>query len=224
MKILLIEDEIKVNQFIKKGLEEEGFLVDVAFDGKMGMRMASSSKYDLILLDVVLPHFNGFEVCSHIRSHDTSVPILMLTALGAQDDKIKGLDTGADDYLTKPFHFSELLARIRALGRRKNLHESSDGVLVIADLTINYDTREVFRSGEPVALTLREFQLLDLLARNRGRVLSRARIAETIWDRQFDSGSNVIDVYINHLRKKIDSRHTKKLIHTVVGMGYMLRE
>lgn len=224
MRILLVEDELKVNHFIKKGLEEQGFTIDSAYDGHTGIRMASAGRYEVILLDIVLPNYNGFEVCREIRKSDKSVPILMLTALGTQEDKIRGLDTGADDYLTKPFHFRELLARIRALGRRKNLEAGLQGPLVIDDLEINFDTKEVRRGGSRIDLTLREFQLLELLAKNRGRVLSRARIAEKIWERSFDSGSNVIDVYVNYLRKKIDNGHERKLLHTVIGMGYVLRD
>ncbi|MCH8495077.1 MAG: response regulator transcription factor [Balneolales bacterium] len=224
MKILLVEDELKVNRFIKKGLEENGFFVEVAFDGLSGVRMACTGLYDLILLDIVLPKVSGLEVCQQIREAYQSVPILMLTALGTTEDKIRGLDTGADDYLTKPFHFEELLARIRALSRRNNLESDSVVELQVDDLIINLDSKEVARGPKGITLTLREFQLLELLARNKGRVLSRVVIAEKIWDQSFDSGSNVIDVYINYLRKKIDSGHDKKLLHTVVGMGYVLRE
>lgn len=224
MKILLVEDELKVNRFIKKGLEEHGFFVDDAFDGESGMKMAASGLYEMIILDIVLPKISGLEVCEKIRNENRTVPILMLTALGTTNDKIRGLDTGADDYLTKPFHFEELIARVRALSRRNNLGQDSNGQLKVDDLLINLDTKEVTRGDMNISLTLREFQLLELLARNKGRVLSRIIIAEKIWDQSFDSGSNVIDVYMNYLRKKIDAGFEKKLLHTVIGMGYVIRE
>lgn len=224
MKILLVEDELKVNRFIKKGLEEHGFFVDDAFDGESGMKMAASGLYEMIILDIVLPKISGLEVCEKIRNENRTVPILMLTALGTTNDKIRGLDTGADDYLTKPFYFEELIARVRALSRRNNLGQDSKGQLKVVDLLINLDTKEVTRGDMNISLTLREFQLLELLARNKGRVLSRIIIAEKIWDQSFDSGSNVIDVYMNYLRKKIDAGFEKKLLHTVIGMGYVIRE
>lgn len=224
MKILLVEDEVKVNNFIYKGLEEEGYSVDVAFDGATGLDMAFSSAYDLIILDILLPGLNGLEICNRIRKFDSSVPILILTALGSLEEKINGLNAGADDYLPKPFHFQELLARIRALGRRKNLEMTSSEELKINDLIINIDAKTVQREGKNISLTLREFQMLELFVRNKGRVLSRAFISEKIWEHSFDTGSNVIDVYVNYLRKKIDDGFKKKLIHTVIGMGYVLRD
>lgn len=225
MKILLIEDELKVSKFIKQGLEEQTFTVDVAYDGSTGLSMADGGMYDVIILDIVLPHKNGLEVCKAIRKSHSSVPILMLTALGTLNDRVNGLDSGADDYLTKPFHFQELLARIRALHRRTSLNRAPSGrTIKVADLVIDLETKEVRRGAEAVTLTAREFRLLTLLARNRGRVLSRAVIAEKIWEQSFESGSNVIDVYVNYLRKKIDQGHDKKLIQTVIGMGYVLKE
>lgn len=225
MKILLIEDELKVSKFIKQGLEEQTFTVDVAYDGPTGLSMADGGMYDVIILDIVLPHKNGLEVCKAIRKSHSSVPILMLTALGTLNDRVNGLDSGADDYLTKPFHFQELLARIRALHRRTSLNRAPSGrTIKVADLVIDLETKEVRRGAEAVTLTAREFRLLTLLARNRGRVLSRAVIAEKIWEQSFESGSNVIDVYVNYLRKKIDQGHDKKLIQTVIGMGYVLKE
>lgn len=224
MKILLIEDEQKVSQFIKKGLEEHAFIVDLAYDGHMGFKKAQSSIYDLIILDIKLPKLNGLEVCHEIRKKDQSVPILMLTALSTLNDKVSGLDKGADDYLTKPFQFEELLARIRALKRRKNLEESTENQIVIDNLKIDLNSMEVNRGNRSISLTTREFQLLVLLAQNRGKVVSRIYIAEQIWEQSFDSGSNVIEVYINYLRKKIELKNEKKLIHTVVGMGYVMRD
>lgn len=223
MKILLVEDEPKVASFIKKGLEEQTYEVDQAYDGIFGVKLALQQEYDLIILDIILPHKNGLEVCREIRQHSLSVPILMLTALGSTDDKITGLDAGADDYLTKPFEFKELLARIRALTRR--IIESSSGEkLGIADLEMDMVTKTVTRAGKSLNLTAREFALLHYLLRNKGRVLSRVDITEQVWETSFDTGSNVIDVYINFLRKKIDKGFANKLIHTLVGMGYVLKE
>lgn len=223
MKILLVEDEPKVASFIKKGLEEQTYDVDQAYDGVFGVKLALQQEYDLIILDIILPHKNGLEVCREIRHHKLTVPILMLTALGATDDKITGLDAGADDYLTKPFEFKELLARIRALTRRTSENTSGER-MVIADLEMDMVTKTVIRAGKALSLTAKEFALLSYLLRNKGRVLSRVDITEQVWETSFDTGSNVIDVYINFLRKKIDKGHTNKLIHTLVGMGYVLRE
>jgi DNA-binding response OmpR family regulator len=222
MNILVIEDELGVAGFIKKGLEEQSFLVDVAYDGQTGKQLAFQHDYDIILLDLVLPLVNGLEVCKQIREHN-DVPILMLTARGTTDDIVQGLDTGADDYLTKPFKFQELLARIRALLRRKsNLNTS--GNFTIANLEVDYRTKLVRRNGEMIKLTAREFYLLQYFIRNRGVVLSRADIAENVWDTSFETGSNVVDVYINYLRNKIDKNYSPRLIHTVYGMGYIFKE
>ncbi|MCC9137836.1 response regulator [Pontibacter silvestris] len=222
MKILLIEDEPKVASFIKKGLEEQTYDIDQAYDGTFGVKMALQNDYDLIILDIILPNMNGLDACREIRRHNTSVAILMLTALGSTDDKITGLDAGADDYLTKPFEFKELLARIRALMRRGSEAISSEK-LTIADLEMDVVRKTVTRAGKPITLTAREFALLYYLLRNQGRVVSRVDITEQVWETSFDTGSNVIDVYINFLRKKIDKEHDLKLIHTLVGMGYVLK-
>ncbi|HEX8425567.1 response regulator transcription factor [Hymenobacter sp.] len=222
MRILLVEDEPKVSAFIRRGLEEEGFTVDTAFDGDMGGRLALSNSYELIILDVILPHRNGYEVLKVVRTHDQQVPVLMLTALGTTQDKLQGFDGGADDYLVKPFDFSELLARVRALTRRRG-QEVKGAVLTLADLTLNTIAKTVTRADQPIKLTAREFGLLELFMRHPGRVLSRAEIAENSWEDSFDSGSNVIDVYVNYLRNKVDKGFEQKLIHTVVGMGYVLR-
>jgi two-component system, OmpR family, copper resistance phosphate regulon response regulator CusR len=224
MKILLVEDEIKVSNFIKKGLEEQGYSIDVAYDGYSGISKWQNGLYDLIILDVVLPHHNGLEICSEIRSKDKSVPILMLTALSSTQDKINGFNCGADDYLIKPFQFQEFQARIQALLRRKNLEISTESKLSIDNLTVELNSKVVHRGEHLIQLTSREFHLLVFLLRNRGKVLSRIDIAEKIWEQSFDSGSNVIDVYINYLRKKVDLENEKKLIHTVIGMGYVIRE
>lgn len=209
--------------FIKKGLEEQSYEVDQAYDGNFGIKLALQNEYDLIILDIILPNMNGLEVCREIRRHNVAVSILMLTALGTTDDKIIGLDAGADDYLTKPFEFKELLARIRAISRRStevNVGEK----LGIADLEMDVARKTVTRGGKPINLTAREFALLHYLLRNKGRVVSRVDITEQVWETSFDTGSNVIDVYINFLRKKVDKGHSSKLIHTLVGMGYVLKE
>ncbi|WP_299820327.1 response regulator transcription factor [uncultured Pontibacter sp.] len=223
MKILLVEDEPKVAAFIKKGLEEQSYEVDLAYDGMFGAKMAHQNEYDVILLDVILPHINGLDVCREIRQRNNTVAILMLTALGSTDDKITGLDAGADDYLTKPFEFKELLARIRALTRRGTENNTGEK-LAIADLELDVAKKTVTRGGKPVNLTAREFALLYYLLRNQGKVVSRVDITEQVWETSFDTGSNVIDVYINFLRKKIDKGYDNKLIHTLVGMGYVLKE
>lgn len=223
MRVLLIEDDPKVASFIKRGLEEQAYEVEQAYDGVFGVKMALQNEYDLIILDIILPHMNGLEVCRKIRMHDTSVSILMLTALGTTDDKITGLDAGADDYLTKPFEFKELLARIRALSRR-TIDTGSSEKLTIADLEMDVAKKTVSRNGKLINLTAREFALLHYLLRNKEHVVSRVDIIEQVWETSFDTGSNVIDVYINFLRKKIDKDHDAKLIHTLVGMGYVLKE
>lgn len=223
MKILLVEDEPKVASFLHQGLTEQHHTVDLAADGLLGLRLAQAGGYDLLILDTLLPGLSGLEVCRQVRAQDTSVPILMLTALGETDDKIRGLDAGADDYLVKPFAFQELLARIRALTRRR--HEApAAAVLRLADLTLDPVRKIVQRAGQVVQLTAREFALLEYLLRNQNRVVSRVDILEHVWETSFDTGSNVIDVYINFLRKKLDKDFTPKLIHTLVGMGYVMKE
>ena len=220
MRILLVEDERNVAAFIKKGLEEEFYSVDVAEDGSEGLLMGTSSDYDLIILDVMLPGMNGIEICKKIRERDRRVPILMLTAVDSVESKVQGLESGADDYLTKPFEFSELLARIKALLRR-----APDIVneLTIDNLRIDLLSRRVFRGGREITLTPKEFSLLEYLLRNNGRVLSRTQIIENVWGYNFDPGSNVVDVHIKFLREKIDSDTEKKLNHTIRGAGYILK-
>jgi DNA-binding response OmpR family regulator len=224
MKILLVEDEPKVAAFLQKGLTEQQHTVEVAADGVTGLRRALAEPYDLLILDNLLPGLNGLEVCQQVRAQNSGVPILMLTALGETDDKIRGLDAGADDYLVKPFAFQELLARIRALVRRRHESPAADVVLRLADLTLDPGRKQVQRANQSIQLTAREFALLEYLLRNQDRVVSRVDILEQVWETSFDTGSNVIDVYINFLRKKIDRDFTPKLIHTLVGMGYVMRE
>ena len=222
MRILLVEDDKKVASFIRKGLEEEGYAVDVAADGEAGLFMGLDRLHDLIILDVMLPKKPGFQVLRELRQAKVATPVLMLTARDTVEDKVQGLDAGADDYLTKPFVFAELLARVRALLRRRA--EARSPRLQVADLVLDPATRSVTRDGQPITLTNREFALLEYLMRNAGRVLTRTAITEHVWDYDFDSGTNVIDVYVNYLRKKIDAGHEPKLIHTVRGAGYVLRE
>ncbi len=223
-KILLVEDEPKVSAFIRRGLEEEGFEVEVAYDGNFGQRLALGREFDLLILDVILPGQSGLDVLKGVRAQDQNLPILLLTALGTTQDKLLGFDGGADDYLVKPFDFAELLARVRALTRRRNRGEAKGNLLTLADLTLDTAAKTVTRAGQPVKLTAREFNLLELLLRHQGRVLGRGEIAEHTWEESFETGSNVIDVYVNYLRNKVDKGFAKKLIHTVVGMGYVMRE
>lgn len=224
MKILIVEDEVKVAEFLKKGLEEQGYQTDVAYDGQMGEKLAVRNQYDILLLDVILPLFNGYELCKRIREKKPHVPILMLTALGTTEDKLSGFDSGADDYLVKPFEFKELLARIRALVKRSTGVVLTSTLIKVADLELDLDKKTARRGNTNIELTAKEFALLEFLMKNRGRVVSRTDIAEKVWDITFDTGTNVVDVYINILRKKLDKDFPQKLIHTRVGMGYMLND
>jgi heavy metal response regulator len=221
MRLLVVEDEKKVAGFIKKGLEEEGYAVDWVSDGNEGLWMAVDGVYDLILLDINLPGMDGLEVLRELRKKEIKTPVLLLTIRATIEDKVLGLDTGADDYLTKPFAFQELLARVRALLRRRV--EAEPPLLQVADLTLDPARRVVFRGQEKIDLTTKEFALLDYFMRNVGRVLTRTMIAEHVWDYDFDPMTNVIDVYVNYLRKKIDAGREPKLIHTVRGAGYVLQ-
>jgi DNA-binding response OmpR family regulator len=225
IKILLIEDEKKIADTLSKGLKELDYHVETAYDGKIGLRLFESGKFNLIITDINLPGINGYEVCRAIRSRNEHVPVLMLTAMGAMPDKIEGFDAGADDYLVKPFEFKELLVRIRALLKRTmNQQMPSGNILKVANLELNVDSKEVTRAGKEVNLTAKEFQLLEYFMRNRNRVVSRADIAEKVWDLDFDTKTNVIDVYVNFLRKKIEKEAEPRLIHTQVGMGYIMKE
>jgi two-component system copper resistance phosphate regulon response regulator CusR len=224
MKILVVEDEPKLASFVKKGLEEQSCEVDVAFDGQIGRTMALNNSYDVIVMDVNLPKMNGFDVVQSIRQEKNRTPVLMLTAMGSVDNKLTGFEAGADDYLVKPFEFRELMARLRALTKRNSEGSMQANVLKVADLELDLNEKIARRSDKRIELTAKEFGLLEFLMRNRGRVVSRIDIAEKVWDIHFDTGTNVIDVYVNFLRKKIDKDFPKKLIHTVIGMGYMLKE
>jgi len=220
MRILVIEDEKKVANFIKKGLEEEHYAVDHAYDGESGLYMTEVNEYDLIVLDLMIPKIDGLEVLKRIRGNRNNVPILVLTAKDSVEDIVRGLDAGCDDYLTKPFEFLEFLARIRALLRREKIDK--EPTLKIADLTLSLVTHKVMRRGKEIELTAKEYSLLEYFMRNPDKVLTRTMISEHVWDYHFDSMTNVIDVYVNYLRKKIDKEFEPKLIHTIRGVGYIL--
>lgn len=222
-RILVVEDEPKVASFVQRGLEKNGFSCGIAIDGLMGKRMFDAGDYDLIILDINLPYKNGIELCKEIRSSNQKIPVIMLTALGTTEDKLSGFDSGADDYLVKPFEFRELLARIRSLLKRISIAETGGNILTFLDLEVNLNTYEVTRSEKKIELTQKEFALLVYLLRNKGRVVSRVDIAEKVWDINFDTGTNIIDVYVNFLRKKIDKDFPQKLIHTQTGVGYTLK-
>lgn len=221
MRLLVVEDEKKVSSFIKKGLEEEGYAVDVANDGEDGLYMALDRVHDLIILDIQIPKMDGLQVLQVLRKEKVTTPVLLLTVRATIEDKVMGLDSGADDYLTKPFAFQELVARVRALLRRRT--EAEPAVLQVADLTLDPARRIVSRGDEKIDLSPREFSLLDYFMRNPDRVLTRTMITEHVWDYDFDTDTNVIDVYVNYLRKKIDAGERPKLIHTVRGVGYVLK-
>ena len=221
MKILIAEDERKVANFVRKGLQEEGYSVDIAFDGKEGLKLGRESAYDVIILDIYMPGLDGLTVLRTLREEKVRTPVLLLTVRATIEDKVLGLDSGADDYLTKPFAFQELLARVRALLRRQS--ESGTTVLRVGDLILDLSRRTVDRGNRRVDLSLKEFSLLEYLMRNAGRVLTRTMIIEHVWNYDFDNETNVVDVYVNYLRRKIDAGHEQKLIHTVRGVGYVVK-
>jgi DNA-binding response OmpR family regulator len=222
--ILIIEDDERIAQNISKGLQEKGYNTEIAYDGKIGLKMALNNTFDLILLDLNLPQMNGYQVCSEIRKRNANIPIIMLTALGETEDKIDGFDQGADDYIVKPFDFRELLARINVfLKRRSSENDDNRNVLQVDDLVMNLDTKIITRNDIIIELTPKEFSLLEYLVRNQNRVVSKDEIAEKIWESNNNKSYNVIEVYINFLRKKIDKDFNTKLIHTKTGMGYILR-
>lgn len=221
MHILVIEDEPTVSAFIKEGLEQNGHTVDVAFDGNIGLRKAKSGSFELVLLDLNIPIVNGIELCRQIKEEKPGLPVLMLTALGTTEDKVKGFDAGADDYLVKPFEFAELIARIRALTKRYFGIAETTNTIRVADLELDLQKKLAIRNGNKIELTAKEFALLEYFMRNKGKVLSRSEISEAVWDIDFDTETNVVDVYVNILRKKIDKQYAYKLIHTRIGMGYI---
>ena len=221
MRLLIVEDEKKMADSLKRGLEEEGYAVDVAYDGETGLFQAQTNAYDVIILDIMVPKPDGLEICRTLREQKISIPVLLLTAQDSVEMKVKGLDTGADDYLTKPFAFAELIARIRALSRRSRSEVALN--LQIADLTLDPLTRRVSRSGKEIVLTAKEYALLECFMRHPNQVLSRTILSEKVWDENFDAFTNVIDVYVNYLRNKIDRDFEPKLIQTIRGAGYVMR-
>lgn len=222
--ILIVEDERKISALIRKGLEEERYAVEEASDGEHGEQEAMSGRYDLVVLDIMLPKKDGLAILASMRAAGIDTPVLMLTAKGTVDDRVRGLDTGADDYLVKPFAVTELLARVRSLLRRKKDAGTSATTLAIADLTLDLVSRKAVRGGNDIDLTTKEFALLEYFLRNRNRPLHRSAITEHIWNYNFETGTNIIDVYVNHLRAKIDGGFPVKLLHTVRGVGYMMKD
>jgi two-component system copper resistance phosphate regulon response regulator CusR len=224
-KILLVEDEQKIADTLKLGLSENGYEVAVAYDGSIGLKLFETLPFDLVVLDINLPGINGYELCKRIRAKNAQIPVIMLTALTSLNDKIEGYDAGADDYIIKPFEFRELVMKIRVLLKRSvNQNIPQGSVLKAGDLEMNLDSKEVRRGNTLINLTAKEFQLLEYLMRNKNRVVSRVDIAMNVWDIDFDTNTNVIDVYINYVRNKVDKKFDQKLIHTQVGMGYVLKE
>lgn len=226
MNILVVEDEQKVAAFLKNGLEEQGYNIDLAYDGYTGEKLAMNKDYHLVLLDVIIPITNGIDLCKKIKGVKPNLPVLMLTALGTTDDKVTGFDSGADDYLVKPFEFKELVARIKALTKRSQSQQMNypPNILRVADLDLDIDRKVAIRGDKTISLTAKEFALLEYLMRNKGRVVSRVDIAERVWDTNFDTGTNVVEVYMNILRKKIDKDFPDKLLHTRIGLGYVIQE
>jgi DNA-binding response OmpR family regulator len=224
LSILLVEDEKKIADVLKKGLTEQQFHVEVAYDGLIGKKLFDTYPFNLIILDLNLPGMNGYELCKYVRNKNEKIPVIMLTALDTTDDKIEGFEAGADDYIVKPFDFKELLVRIKALLKRIYQSVQSTNILRVGDVVMNLDSKEVTRSGKGIVLTAKEFQLLEYLVRNKNRVVSRVDIALNVWDIDFDTKTNVIDVYVNFLRRKLDKDFPSKLIHTQVGMGYILKD
>lgn len=223
MKILLIEDEPGLVSVVVRGLTEAGMEISVAGDGDTGLEMALKHNFDLVILDIMLPGMNGIQVCKEIRKKNDSMPVLMLTALSSTENIVTGLDSGADDYLIKPFKFAELEARIRSLVRRSKSGTIADHIISIADLKLDTNSKTVKRDDKPISLTATEYRLLEYFLQNRDKVLSRIQILENVWDIDFNMGTNVVDVYVNYLRKKIDNGYPVKLIHTVFGMGYIFK-
>ncbi len=222
--ILIVEDEKKIADSLKQGLSENSFYADAAYDGAIGLKMFRNNPYNLVILDINLPGMNGYDLCKAIRAINPDVPVVMLTSMSAVEDKIEGFDAGADDYIIKPFDFRELLVRVRALLKRIHSTVATGTLLKAGDLVMNLDSKEVTRDSQVISLTAKEFQLLEYLLRNKNRVLSRSDIALQVWDIDFDTSTNVIDVYVNYLRKKIDKGFDEPLIHTQVGMGYILKD
>jgi len=224
MRVLLIEDEPKVANFIGKGLAENDYTVDICRDGYTGRKKAAEDEYDIIILDIMLPLVNGLDVCRQLRKQSVGVPIFLLSAMGSVDDKVAGLEAGADDYLSKPFHFRELLARVRALTRRQKPGIEAAEIISFGDLHLDTSRKMATRAGKEIILTAKEYALLALLISSPNKVLSKTYIADRIWGIDFDQGTNVVEVYINYLRNKVEKGFAGKLIHTMIGMGYILKE
>lgn len=222
--VLIIEDDKEIGQMIKLALNEKNYKVEIAHDGYIGLKMANENTYDAIILDLNLPMINGYDVCRGIRMSNSNVQILMVTAYGTIENKLAGFDVGADDYITKPFEIKELLARLNVAIKRRSISQPDKSIIQIADLEVNLKDKTVTRSGNVISLTAKEFFLLEYLIKNKGRIVSKAEIAENIWDITFDTGTNIIEVYVNYLRKKIDKNYSPNLIHTIIGMGYVIRE
>ena len=224
MKILLIEDEVKAVKSLTKGLNEHQIEVDFAYDGDTGSTLAQANHYDVIISDIIVPGLNGFDLTRFLREKGVTTPVLLLTALGSTDDKVLGLEVGADDYLTKPYEFKELLARIKALSRRSKEPPAPRIMLITGGTEMNLTTKELYRDGKKIELTPKEFALMEYFIRHKGRVISKAEIAEKVWDIDFETTSNVVEVYVNYLRNKVDKPFERKLIHTVFGVGYILKD
>ncbi|MFC0182011.1 DNA-binding response regulator, OmpR family, contains REC and winged-helix (wHTH) domain [Pseudarcicella hirudinis] len=224
MNILLIEDDPKLAGFIQKGFQSEQISLEIAYDGLIGQRILEQKTFDAVILDVNLPGINGFDLCRFIKNNWAYTPVMMLTALGTLQDKVMGFHSGADDYLAKPFEFEELLLRIKALARRNQTFANRSKVLKVSDLELDTDSQQVHRAGQRIELTKREFELLEYLMLNKGKIVSRIDILEKVWNLNFDTNTNVIDVYINYLRRKIDKDSPEKLLQTIIGRGYSLRE
>lgn len=224
IKILLAEDEKKIADVLQQGLTEQQYLVTVAYDGNIARELIETQGFDLIILDINLPGMNGYDLCRYIRNRDEKIPVIMLTAMSSLSDKLEGFDAGADDYILKPFDFKELIVRINALLKRIHRHVVPGTVLKVSDVVMNLENKEVKRGGKPIPLTAKEFQLLEYFVKNKNRTVSRADIALNVWDLDFDTKTNVIDVYVNFLRKKLEKDGMPRLIHTQVGMGYILKE
>lgn len=223
MKVLLVEDEPNIASVINKGLTENGYSITVAPDGIVGFQLAVNNEFDVLVIDIMLPGMNGMELCKRIREQEVYTPVLFLTALSTTENIVAGLNAGGDDYLVKPFKFVELEARLRSLNRRKQIALKEEDVFYLGDLMVDFNAKTVVQNNEPVSLTSTEFRLLEYFVRNKNKVLSRIEILERVWGIDFNMGTNVVDVYVNYLRKKIDKRSDQKFIHTVIGMGYMLK-
>lgn len=224
MKLLVVEDEVKTADILQKGLKEKGYEVQIAYDGEKALKLTDANTFDLIITDIIIPKISGLEFCRKLRQSRNFTPVIMLTALGLTSDKIKGFDAGSDDYLVKPFDFDELLARIKVSINRTRYPQEVSRQLIYGDVQLNLDTKEVHRGKKLISLTAKEYALLEFFMRNKHRVISKEEISEKVWDLNFDTGTNIIEVYVSYLRNKIDKEFAVKLIHTKKGIGYIFRE